>query len=105
MPKRSMRCSAPAPSDHWTIETGPRIIPNHARADASMSQRSIPLGARSSTGRRFALARLVGDHLDTANPNDDQIEDAASAFDVSPLLTKTTLVNQRIIARQALISE
>jgi hypothetical protein len=33
-----MRCSAPAPSAHWTIETGPRSILNHGRADANESR-------------------------------------------------------------------
>ncbi len=134
---READLSTPAPMPTSQLSTGYR--------DDDAGHLAVSLGARSPTGRRFALARLVGDHLDTAdderllpatpaktarqkfqrafaqqllcpvddliafldtaNPNDDQIEDAAGAFDVSPLLIKTTLVNQGIIARQALISE
>ena len=38
----------------------------------------------------------------TNQPTDDQIEEAATEFDVSPLLIKTTLVNQGLLERQAL---
>jgi Zn-dependent peptidase ImmA (M78 family) len=105
---------------------------------------AVALGARTPTGRRFALARLLGDYLatsdaerllpataaktarqkfqrafaqqllcpvddlmaflDTGDPNDDQIEEAAIEFDVSPLLIKTTLVNHGLVDRQVLQS-
>ncbi len=105
-------------------------------------QFTVALSARAPAGRRFALARLVGDYLVTSDaerllpatatrtarqkfqrafaqqllcpvddlkafldmdhPNDDQIEEAAIEFDVSPLLIKTTLVNQGLMDRQAL---
>lgn len=92
--------------------------------------------------RRFALMRLVGDHLiasaedrllpassvkthrqkfqrafaqellcpyaelnsfiDTAEPDDDSIEDAARYFEVSPLLVKTVLVNKGQMERASL---
>ena len=108
------------------------------------AQFAVALGPRAPTGRRFAVARLLGDYLatsdaerllpatatktarqkfqrafaqqllcpvddlkaflDTDYPNDDQIEEAASEFDVSPLLIKTTLVNQGLVDRQALQS-
>ncbi len=127
---READLTTPAPMPTSQLSTGYRDDAGHL---------AVSLSARSPTGRRFALVRLVGDHLDTAdeerllpatpaktarqkfqrafaqqllcpvddliafldtaNPNDDQIEDAASAFDVSPLLIKTTLVNQGIIAR------
>ena len=94
------------------------------------------------TNRRFALMRLVGDHLtappddkllpaapiktqrqkfqrafaqeflcpyeelasylNTQEPGDDGIEDAARYFDVSPLLVKTTLVNKGQLERSSL---
>ncbi|NEX17769.1 MAG: hypothetical protein C1943_14400 [Halochromatium sp.] len=94
----------------------------------------VVLAARAPTGRRFAVARLLGDYLasadtehllpatatktarqtfqrafaqqllcpvddlkrvlDTDQPDDERIEDAALEFDVSPLLVKTTLVHQ-----------
>ena len=97
---------------------------------------------RAPTSRRFALARLVGDHvysdaqeillpathaktvrqkfqrafaqhflcpiddllgfLNTDDPDDEMIEDAADEFDVSPLMIKTTLVNHGVLHRQAL---
>ncbi|MFZ4792120.1 MAG: hypothetical protein ACOYMW_14725 [Candidatus Competibacteraceae bacterium] len=103
---------------------------------------AVWLNMRPPTGRRFALARLVGDHLcsgeqerllpataaktarqkfqrafaqqflcpindlreflNTDHPDDEQIEDAASEFDVSPLLIKTTLVNHGLLGRQVL---
>lgn len=103
---------------------------------------AVWLGMRRLTGRRFALARLVGDHLcsdelerllpatatktarqkfqrafaqqflcpiddlkaflNTDNPDDEQMEDAASEFEVSPLLIKTTLVNHGLLDREAL---
>ena len=65
--------------------------------------------ARQKIQRAFAQQLLcpVDDlkaFLDTDYPNDDQIEEAASEFDVSPLLIKTTLVNQGLVDRQALQS-
>jgi hypothetical protein len=38
----------------------------------------------------------------TDQPTDDQIEEAANEFEVSPLLIKTTLVNQGLLELQAL---
>ncbi len=95
-----------------------------------------------STSRRFALMRLVADHLtappddtllpatpaktqrqkfqrafaqeflcpygelatylNTQEPGDEGIEDAARHFDVSPLLVKTTLVNKGQLERSSL---
>lgn len=103
---------------------------------------SVALSAPAPAGRRFALARLLGDYLtttdaerllpataaktarqkfqrafaqqllcpvedlktflDSEHPSDDQIEEAATEFDVSPLLIKTTLVNQGLMERDAL---
>ncbi len=130
---READLTTPAPTSMTQLSVG-------YRDDAGVL--TVTLGARPPTSRRFALARLVGDHLatadderllpattaktsrqkfqrafaqqllcpvedliaflDTSNPNDDQIEDAAGAFDVSPLLIKTTLVNHGFIDRQAL---
>ncbi len=103
---------------------------------------AVWLGRRPRSGRRFALARLLGDHLcsveqerllpatqsktaqqkfqrafaqqflcpindlieflDTEKPDDEQIEEAASEFDVSPLLVRSTLVNHGLIGRETL---
>jgi hypothetical protein len=119
----------------------PSTISAGFRGDRS-GQFTVALAARAPTGRRFALARLLGDNLATAdtehlllatpsktarqkfqrafaqqllcpvadlkqffgadNPDDERIEDAATEFDVSPLLVKTTLVNHGLLDRQAL---
>lgn len=110
--------------------------------DDHSDQFAVTLAARTPTGRRFAVARLLGDDLataaaerllpatatktarqkfqrafaqqllcpiadlktflDTDQPSDDQIEEAATEFDVSPLLIRTTLVNHGLLDRQAL---
>lgn len=110
--------------------------------DEHSGQFAIAIGARAPTGRRFAVARLLGDYLattdaecllpatatktarqkfqrafaqqllcpvedlkaflDTEHPTDDHIEEAAAEFDVSPLLIKTTLVNQGWLGRELL---
>lgn len=102
----------------------------------------VAIAPRIMTGRRFALARVLGDFLatpddeqvlpvtasktarqkfqrafaqqflcpvndlkaflDTEEPSEDQIEEAASEFDVSPLLIRSTLVNQGLLDRQTL---
>lgn len=112
--------------------------------DQNSGRLAVTLAGRALTGRRFALARLLGDYLttseeervlpatttktarqkfqrafaqqllcpvddlkaflDTEHPNDEQIEDAATEFDVSPLLIKSTLVNQGILDRHVLQS-
>jgi len=36
------------------------------------------------------------------DPSDEQIEDAAAEFEVSPLLIRNTLVNHGLLDRQAL---
>jgi hypothetical protein len=116
------------------------------RGDDGDDRLKVFLKKRHPTGRRFALARLIGDHLIAAekeqilpatnakterqqfqrafsqeflcpfskladflgprkdNPTDDDIEDAADHFDVSPLLIKTTLVNRGYIDRNVLIA-
>jgi hypothetical protein len=111
------------------------------RADGPQ-QFTVALGAHVPTGRRFALARLLGDYLATPDtehmlpattsktsrqkfqrafaqqllcpvddlkaylctdePSDEQIEDAAAEFEVSPLLIRATLVNHGLLDRQAL---
>ena len=103
---------------------------------------SVSFQTQVPTGRRFALARLLGDYLatsdaehvlpatsrktarqkfqrafaqqllcpveelkaylDTDEPSDEQIEEAAMIFNVSPLLVETTLVNQGLLDRHAL---
>jgi hypothetical protein len=108
----------------------------------SACQFAVALAPRMPTGRRFALARLLGDYLatpdaehllpatdgktarqkfqrafaqqllcpvedlkallDTEEPSDEHIEEAAIAFAVSPLLIRSTLVNQGLLDRQAL---
>lgn len=110
--------------------------------DDDSGQFAVSLAARAPSGRRFAVARLLGDYLatadterllpatatktarqkfqrafaqqllcrvddlktflDTNQPNDDQIEEAAARFDVSPLLIKTTLVNHGLLDRQTI---
>ena len=65
--------------------------------------------ARQKFQRAFAQQLLcpVDDlkaFLDTDYPNEDQIEETATEFDVSPLRIKTTLVNQGLVDRQALES-
>ena len=102
----------------------------------------IALNQRRLTGRRFALARLVADHIATpqeetllpltrartsrqrfqrafaqeflcpftelqdflgaALPGDDDIDDAAAHFEVSPLTIRTTLVNRGVMERETL---
>ena len=102
----------------------------------------IALNPSRLTGRRFALARLVADHitapqdelllpltrahtsrqkfqrafaqeflcpieeleafLGIARPGDDEIDDAAAYFEVSPLTIKTTRVNKGIMERETL---
>lgn len=63
--------------------------------------------ARQKFQRAFAQQLLcpVEDlkaFLDTDQPNEDQIEEAAAQFDVSPLLIRSTLVNQGLLDRQVL---
>ena len=102
----------------------------------------ISLNQRPLTGRRFALARLVADHIATPQdeillpltrartsrqrlqrafaqeflcpftelqdflgaglPGDDDIDDAAEHFEVSPLTIRTTLVNRGVMERETL---
>ena len=106
--------------------------------NASFNQRYI-------TGRRFTLARLVGDYLvtpqheplmpatrartsrqkfqrafaqeflcpldnlldflGTASQNDDDVNDAAEHFEVSPLTIRTTLVNKGLMERESLLGD
>jgi len=63
--------------------------------------------ARQKFQRAFAqqlLCRVedLKTFLDTNQPNDEQIEEAAAMFDISPLLNKTTLVNHGLLDRQAI---
>ena len=63
--------------------------------------------AQQKFQRAFAQQFLcpVADLLEflaTDKPNDDQIEEAASEFDVSPLLVRSTLVNHHVIGRETL---
>lgn len=102
----------------------------------------VALVKRWTTGRRFSLARLVGDHLvahpaevllpstdvktsrqkyqrafaqeflcpfsqlqsflGTGRPTDDDMESAAKHFEVSPLLVRTTLVNNGVLERTSI---
>lgn len=45
---------------------------------------------------------ILMDFLDTDSPSDDDIEDAAEHFQVSPLLVHTTLVNNHVLPRETL---
>lgn len=100
------------------------------------------LNRPNPTTRRFALARLIGDHLQSRNgerllpstsaktsrqqfqrafaqeflcplvslkqalppgqPDEDDIAEAAATFDVSPLMVRTTLVNNGLLDRDSL---
>ncbi len=117
-------------------------MPAGFRGDESSETISVFLKKGHPTGRRFALARLVADHVISQSSErllpateaktdrqkfqrafaqellcpfdllseflyergltDDDIEDAAEHFDVSPLLVKTTLVNKHVLDRGAL---
>jgi hypothetical protein len=114
------------------------------RGDHGNGRLKVFLKKRHPTGRRFALARLVGDHIIATekeqilpatqakterqrfqrafsqellcpfkelveflgqrvnDPTDDDVEDAADHFQVSPLTVKTTLVNRGVMDRQVL---
>lgn len=126
----------------FTPSTAPPSPISAGFRDAHSGQLDVVLAARPPTGRRFAVARLLGDYLasadtehllpatatkttrqkfqrafaqqllcpvddlkqflDTDHPDDERIEDAALEFNVSPLLIKTTLVNQNLLNRQVL---
>jgi hypothetical protein len=116
-------------------------IPVAVRKDTN-KEFDVYLDSCHPTTRRFAVCRMVGDHLyygkperllpathaktsrqkvqrafaqeflcpieallekiQTAQPNDDDIAEAAVHFHVSPLMVRTTLVNKREIDREAL---
>jgi hypothetical protein len=117
------------------VHAGFRNGGGHAEFKAFLSRRPV-------TSRRFALARLIGDHLTACKkdyllpatgvytqrqkfqrafaqeflcpfmalreflgegrPDDESIEEAASHFQVSPLLIRSTLVNKGILERETL---
>lgn len=129
------------------LETGE---PSHAPFSASVNseeegQNQLVLNKRLDTSRRFALSRLLGDRLYSADeedrlsaateagtarqkfqrafaqellcpfealkdvlgsdsPSDDDLDNAAQHFQVSPLLIRTTLVNRNILPRDILDS-
>ena len=135
------------------VELGVGEIDNSRRLPLSAGMRSedlvegfrVSLHQRHPSGRRFTLARLVGDHLDvgedeplmpatraktirqkfqrafaqellcpledlksyldTAFPTDDDINDAADHFNVSPLTIQTTLVNKGLLERETLVGD
>lgn len=102
----------------------------------------VAIDKRHPNGRRFALARIVGDffnsrvddrllpvtnegtarqkhqrafaqeflcpftdlleYIESPRPTDEEIDDAADYFKVSPLLVKTTLVNKGVLDRDSL---
>jgi hypothetical protein len=117
------------------VHAGFRNGGGHAEFKALLSRRPV-------TSRRFALARLIGDHLTAGKkdcllpatgvytqrqkfqrafaqeflcpfidlwqflgagrPDEEAIEEAASHFQVSPLLIRSTLVNKGILERETL---
>ncbi|MDY6824374.1 MAG: hypothetical protein SWH68_11360 [Thermodesulfobacteriota bacterium] len=117
------------------VHAGLRNGGGHAEFKAFLSRRPV-------TSRRFALARLIGDHLTARKkdyllpatgvytqrqkfqrafaqeflcpfmalreflgkdrPDDEAIEEAASHFQVSPLLIRSALVNKGILKRETL---
>ena len=115
------------------------------RDDSSEGEFRVSFNQRHLTGRRFTLARLVADHLETQQNeillpatraktsrqkfqrafaqeflcpldqlrdfletaffSDDDINDAAAYFQVSPLTIKTTLVNKGILEREKIFGD
>ena len=119
-------------------------LPVHAgfRNGGGHAEFKVFLSRRPVTGRRFALARLIGDNLTACKedhllpatgvytqrqkfqrtfaqeflcpftalrdfltggrPDDDAIEEAASHFQVSPLLIRSALVNKGVLEKEIL---
>ncbi len=133
------------------VKTDPAVFSDRTKTPLSMpvalqtesgASYDIYFDSRQKTSRRFAVARLVGDHLrnldverllpatkaktsrqqfqrafaqeflcpfdallqkiNTEQPDEDDIREAADFFDVSPLMVRTTLVNKGELDRDVL---
>lgn len=82
--------------DHLCFDNQERLLPaTHARTSRQKFQRSF---AQEFLCPIDALLEKI----QTAQPNEDDISEAAEYFHVSPLLVRTTLVNYNQLEREAL---
>ncbi len=86
-----------------------RIVADHLYADRS--DRLLPATAARTARQKFQRAFAqeflcpfedLNAFLDGRMPTDELIEEAAAHFDVSPLLTRTVMVNRGLLARDEL---
>jgi Zn-dependent peptidase ImmA (M78 family) len=82
--------------DHLSYSNGERLIP---ATDAKTSRQQFQ--------RAFAQEFLCPfdallEKINTTQPNDDDIAEAAAHFEVSPLMVRTTLVNKGELDRETL---